>query len=204
MRLKIPFYKQKTRYDCGPTALQMVLNYLGKKRYSRNKLQNLVDSDKSGVTWTLGLVKAAAQLGFKTEFYTSCLGFNPKNYELEFYKKLADEAKSSEQKLEKVKKEAVQFKVQMKEKRLSLKQLLNKINENCVPIVLLDWSKIKGTDKFIGHFVPIVGYDSKNVYVHNQGSHNTMASLPIRRSLFDKARKSSGTDEDIVFIWRKI
>ena len=204
MRLEVPFYKQENKYDCGPTALKMVVDYLDQKPYSREQLQDLVDSDRSGVTWTIGLAKSAAQLGFKTELYTTCLGFNLKNYELEFYQKVADEASSAEQKLERLKREAVKFHVHMEEKSLSLDELLNKINENCVPVILLDWSKIKGTERFIGHFVPVVGYDNENVYVHNQGENNTMANLPIRRELFEQARKSAGTDEDVVFIYRKI
>ncbi len=201
--LQVPFYKQENKYDCGPTALRMVVDYLDKKSYSRDRLQELVDSDRSGVTWTIAIAKSAAQLGFKTEFYTTCLGFNPKNYKLKFYQKVADKASSTKQKLEKLKREAVKFKVQMQEKHLPLKEILSRINENCVPIILLDWSKIKGTDKFIGHFVPIVDYDNENVYVHNQGDHNNMANLSIRRDLFEEARKSPGTDEDIVFIYRK-
>ncbi|MEK6894272.1 MAG: C39 family peptidase [Nanoarchaeota archaeon] len=117
MKLEVPFYKQETRYDCGPTALRMVVDYLSQKQHSRDQLQDLVDSDKSGVTWTIGLAKSAAQLGFRTEFYTTCLGFNPKNYELEFYQKVADEASSTDQKLEKLKREAIEFKGNLQERK---------------------------------------------------------------------------------------
>jgi hypothetical protein len=203
MKLQVPFYKQKAKYDCGPTALQMVLNYLGDKHYSKDKIQRLVDSDKSGVTWTVGLAKTAAQLGFTTEFYTSCLGFNPKNYELEFYKKTTDGENSTQKKLERLKREAVKFHVELKERKLTIEEILNKIDDFCIPIVLLDWSKIKNAGKFTGHFVPIVGYDSRSVYLHNQGEHNPQAYLRISRNLFDRARKSPGTDEDIIFIHKK-
>ena len=202
MKLRVPFYKQESKNDCGPTALQMILEYF-KEQHSREELINLVDSDKSGVTWTLGLARAVAELGFKTEFYTICLGFNPKNYELEYYQKESDGASSSQQKLERLRKEAHKLGVKIEERSLSLEELLSKVSKNCIPIILLDWSKIKGTPDFIGHFVPIVGYDEKNVYVHNQGFHNTSAFLSINRKLFEEARKAKGTDEDIVYIHRK-
>ena len=202
MKFKVPFYKQESKNDCGPTALQMVIEYLGEP-HPREELMGLVNSDKSGVTWTLGLAKAVAEIGFKTEFYTTCLGFNAKNYQLEYYQKEADDSSSSHQKLEKLRRDSHKLGVQMAEKSLSLKELLSKISKNCIPIILLDWSKIKGTSEFIGHFVPIVGYDKENVYVHNQGFHNTQAFLPIRRELFEEARKAKGTDEDIVYIYRK-
>ena len=54
-----------------------------------------------------------------------------------------------------------------------------------------------------GHFVPIVGYDEKNIYVHNQGLTNPTENLSIPRELFEQARKAKGTDEDIIFIYRK-
>lgn len=203
MILNIPFYKQNDKLDCGPTALNMVLDYLGKKSFSREQLQDLLDRDRSGVTWTIGIAKTSAQLGFKTELYTSSLGFNPKNYELEFYQKFADEQSSSEQKIERLKMEAVKFGVHMEEKIFSLEELLSRINESCVPIILLDWGKIKGTDKFQGHFVPIVGYDENNVYVHNQDPINPQPNLAINRDLFEQARKSNGTDEDVVFMSRR-
>ena len=202
MKFEVPFYKQESKNDCGPTALQMVLEYLG-EAHPREELINLVDSDKSGVTWTLGLAKAATEIGFKAEFYTICLGFNLSNYELEFYQKEADEASSSKQKLEKLQREAHKLGVKMQEKTLSLKELLSKVSENCIPIILLDWSKIKGTPEFIGHFVPIVGYDEENIYIHNQGLNNPQEFLSIKKELFEQARKSKGTDEDIVFIYRK-
>jgi len=202
MKFKVPFYKQEGKNDCGPTALQMVLEYLGEK-HSREELMNSVDSDKSGVTWTLGIAKAAAELGFKVEFYSAHVGFNPENFELEFLKKYADDPQSSKQKIERLQKQAYELGVKIQEKSISLKELLSNVSKNCIPIILLDWSKIKGTSDFIGHYVPIVGYDDENVYVHNQGFHNTKAFLPIARELFDEARKSKGTDEDIAYIYRK-
>lgn len=202
MMFNIPFYIQKEKNDCGPTALQMVLEYLGEK-HSIDELKRLVDPDKSGATWTLALANAATRLGFKSEFYTTSIGFNPENYELEFYKNETDGMDESEKKLEKLKREATKFKVKMEEKSLPLKDILSKINENCTSIVLLNWNKIKGVDKYQGHFVPIVGYDDENIYVHNQGSGNPTKNMAIPIKIFEEARKSKGTDEDIAFIYRK-
>jgi len=197
MKFEVPFYKQESKNDCGPTALQMVLEYLGEP-HLRKELMELVDSDKNGFTWTLGLARAVAEIGFKTEFYTTCLGFNPKNFELEYYQKEVDDASSSQQKLERLRRESYKLGVRMVEKSLSLEELLSKISKNCISIILLDCSKIKGTSDFIGHFVPIVGYDKKNIYLHN-----TQAFFPIKRELFEEARKAKGTDEDIIYIYRK-
>jgi len=179
----------------------MVLEFLGEE-HSKEKLMDLVDSDKSGITWTMGLAKTTAQLGFKTEFYTKSLELNTDNYDLDFFKEEADDLESSKEKLEKLKEESQKFGVHKEEKILSLNEILLKINENCIAIILLDWSKINKTDKFIGHFVPIIGYDDESIYIHNQGIKNG-DFIKIKRELFDESRKSKGTDEDIVFIYRK-
>ena len=197
----IPFYKQIEKNDCGPVALKMVLEYPGEK-HSIDKLKKLIEPEESGATWSIAIAKSSAELGFKTEFYTKSLGFNPENYKLDFYKRETNLEKA-EEKEERFKKECVKYGVKLNEKKIELKEILNKLNENCLAIILIDWGKIKGSDKFVGHFVPIVGYDEKNVYVHNQGLNNPQPNLAISRELFESARKSVGTDEDIIFIRRK-
>jgi len=49
----------------------------------------------------------------------------------------------------------------------------------------------------------IVGFDKEFVYIHNPGPLNPESFMKIERVLFDKSRKSTGTDEDIVFVHRK-
>lgn len=88
---------------------------------------------------------------------------------------------------------------------MTLEEILEKIGKNIIPIILLDWNVVKGKGKegYHGHFVPIIGYDKNNVYVHNPGLDNPTNCLPIKKYLFEKARKSKGTDEDIIIIHRK-
>jgi len=48
MKLKIPFYRQKTTYDCGPASLEMVLAFFGKFE-SQKKLEKMAHtSSKRG------------------------------------------------------------------------------------------------------------------------------------------------------------
>src|SRR3989338_6226432 len=148
MLLKVPFYIQGIN-ECGPAALQMVLEFFGEE-HNREKIKKLVESESTGATWTTGLAKTAAQLGFKTEFYSKSLGFNPENFDL------------------------------------------------------IDWGKIKNLERYIGHFLPIVGFDEENIYLHQPDPKDPEPNFKINKNLFDIARKSKGTDEDIIFIYRKM
>jgi len=198
MRLEVPFYSQEIN-ECGPVALQMVFEYFGEE-HDREKLKGLVESIGE-LTWTSGLAKTSAQLGFPTEFYSIALGFNPKLFDLEYYQK--DGAQSAEDKIKRLYANCLEYGVKLEERCLTLEEIVSKIGQDCIPIVLIDWGKINSAEKFIGHFVPIVGYDEKNIYVHNSGPEASMPNYPIERSLFETARKSVGTDEDILFIYKK-
>lgn len=91
------------------------------------------------------------------------------------------------------------------EKSLLLEEILSFVTEESIPIVLIDWNVIMSRKNkgYQGHFVPIVGYDEKVVYIHNPGLKDTKEFMPISRELFDKARKSEGTDEDVAVIYKK-
>jgi len=92
--------------------------------------------------------------------------------------------------------------VDVEERTLSLDEILSYIKQDSAIIILLDWNIITGGEGYQGHFVPVVGFDSKYIYVHNHGFLNPTPFLPISRELFEKARKSRGTDEDIVIIFK--
>ena len=93
--------------------------------------------------------------------------------------------------------------VNVHEKTLVLKKILGFLTENSIPIVLVDWNVIinKKEKGYQGHFVPVVGYDNQNVYVHDPEEQKGFKA--VQRNIFDKARKADGTDEDIVVVYRK-
>ncbi len=96
--------------------------------------------------------------------------------------------------------------VKLEERGVDLEELLGKIGNNSLPIILLDWNVVKEErDKgYKGHFVPVVGYDEESIYVHNHGLNNPTPFLPIKRDIFEEARKAKGTDEDIIIVHNKL
>lgn len=200
MKLKVPFYKQTTEMNCGPTALKMVFSYFGKE-FDADLIEKEAGIKQGKAVSTIRLAIASASLGFKTKFFSKSLYFDEKNLELDFYKQHGDlDIEESKTLI----KEAKIKGVELNEKTISLGELLSYLSQDSLPIVLLDWNLIIGKEKsYQGHFVPIVGYDKDSVYVHNQGFTDTRPFFKIKKERFDKARKARGTDEDILVIYRK-
>ncbi|MCK5321044.1 peptidase C39 family protein [Candidatus Pacearchaeota archaeon] len=200
MKLEVPFFKQTSPLNCGPIALKMVLAYFGKnERVDVLEARTRIKEGK-GIS-TIQIATAAASSGFKTDFYSKHILFNEENLKHEFYQKYSD--MDLEQSKEWVK-DAKSVGVNIQERTQSLEELLGFVKKNSVPIILLDWNIVKAREEkgYQGHFVPIVGYDEQNVYIHNHGLSDTQKFLPVPRNIFDRARKVEGTDEDIVIVYR--
>ncbi|MBU0466706.1 MAG: peptidase C39 family protein [Nanoarchaeota archaeon] len=151
--------------------------------------------------FTVQLTTASSSLGHRTKFFSKTLACNPDNFNTDFYKRYAEE-RALEQ-TEKLVRDAKQQGVELIEKSLSLEELLAFVTENSLPVVLINWHVISGEDSYHRHFVPIVGYDEKNVYIHQHGLRDTQEFMPVARDLFDKARKAPGTDEDVMVVYKK-
>lgn len=196
MKLNVPFYVQATQLDCGPTALKMAFEFLGKPvDIVRIKDAANIKADK-GVS-TIRLAVAGAALGFRTSFFSKTLSFNPSHQELSFYQQYGD---INEDETQKLVREARNAGALLEERQLSLSEVLSHVTTSSIPIVLLDWSKITGKGTYQGHFVPVVGFDETHVFVHNQGQTAPMPFLSIPREQFEQARTAAGTDEDIIII----
>jgi len=204
MKLDVPYYIQEKAKNCGPMALKMALSYFGKE-IGEDELSEIALVEKSGVTWTQGLAKAAGELGFEVEYFSKSLGINEENYDLDYYRENADGLDENLKKEIILKKACRDARVKFYEKSLTLNEILTKVDENCIPIILLNWAKIdENTNaEYIGHFVPIVGHDENFVYIHQQSGPLAKKYFRLEKKVFEKSRKSAGTDEDIIFISKK-
>ena len=200
MNLNVPFYKQTTRLNCGPTALKMILSYFGED-LDIKLLEGKTKIKEGKEIYTIQIATASALLGYKTKFYSKHLGVNPKNLKMDFYKKYAEDFSDSD----KIVSEAKVAGVKIYEKSISLEKILNFVTKKSIPIILLDWNVVINNKQkgYQGHFAPIVGYDRNNIYVHNQGLNNPQEFMKIDKTIFDKARKAKGTDEDLLVVYKK-
>lgn len=201
MKLKVPFFINE-KYDCGPVALKMVFSYFD-ENISLEEIKKVTRSTSTGASFAIGLAYATAKLGFGVDLFTISLDPNPDDYDSEFHKKHLDALEETKKKLEELRFGCEELGVSLNERHLALNELLDKINEDCVAIILLDWGVVTKSGKYIGHFLPIVGYDSEKIYVHHSGPKNAQERFAISREVFEEARKAKHTDEDILFIHRK-
>ncbi len=200
MKINVPFFKQTTGVNCGPASLKMVLDYFGKVK-PIEEIELLTKSKEGKGVSTIQLATVAAKLGLRVDFYSKHLTLYEENLKLDFYKKYSEtDFNLSKKRLDEARKGGVN----LFEKGISLEKILFLINEKSVPIVLLDWNIVSGvTEKgYQGHFVPMVGYDEENIYVHNPGLKSNEEFMKISKEVFEKARKAKGTDEDFLVIYK--
>lgn len=200
MKIEVPFYKQDKEVNCGPISLQMVLNYFN-GGFGLEEVEKACEIKQGKGTFTVQLAFAAASLGYKAEFYSGQIGVNEEHLKHEFYQKYVEDLKKAEE----FDKRARGLGAIVEERCLSLSEILCHLDEGKVPIALLDWNVVKGSREkgYKGHFVPVVGYDSESVYVHNGGFDNPQAFKQISKEVFDEARKADGTDCDVLFISKR-
>jgi hypothetical protein len=121
---------------------------------------------------------------------------------MDFFKKYMDED------IEKIKlltEEAKKLKVKIFEKSIDLTRLLSFIDRRSIPIVLLDWNIVRNREKegYMGHYVPLVGFDNNSVYVNNGAGRYGKRLQQIDKRTFDKARKARGSEETVLIIFKK-
>lgn len=205
MKLEIPFFNQTTPQNCGPSVLRMVLAYFGED-VGIEILEAKTGREEGKPIFTIQIGTAAASLGYKTDFYSKHVSFHEENLELDYFKKYRDEDLDQSKKLvERLVEDAKAAGVNIQERTMSLEELLSFLTKDSIPIVLIDRNIIenKKEEGYKGHFVPLVGYNKQNVIIHKSGLKDTQEFMPVKREIFDKARKAKGTDEDIIVIYRK-
>ncbi len=196
MKIDVPYYASKKDTDCGPLALKMALEYLGED----HSFEEIAEKERqldSGMVWSGGIARAAKKFGFPVKLI-SISNFSHEENDIEFYKKYADNKAMIV-----LKELSEELGDTVEEKDMSIEELLKFVSEDSVPIVLVNWYVIAEKEGFNGHFLPVVGYDEENIYVHNPGLARAQAYLPIKRDLFVKAWESKGTDKDTIVIFRK-
>lgn len=194
MKLKFPHRLQESEYDCGPANLLMLCDYFDREEEMKD-IKELMEYTEGEAIFTIEIATAASEIGLKSEFFTA----DPfADHEGDFY-----EEHSREKTDEELYREADEAGVEVEQYSFSMEELLDKVSENSVPVVLIDWNTLKDRDEgYQGHFVPIVGYSDSEIFFHDPSDENGNY-LKAERERFDRARKAEGTDQDVAIIHGK-
>ena len=193
-----------SKLDCGPIAVEMVARHFGIVA-ALERIKSLASPHTDGVTSTIGLARAGAELGMKVMFFSQKLGFDPETFSLPYYRDRGITYDVEQGKFDELAGRCRLLGGQLHEKILSLDEILSQCSRDSIPVVLVDWNVVTAKcNQYEGHFLPIVGFDSEYVYVNHSGPEAPRARMPIKRETLERAHKARGTDADVVFFGRAL
>ncbi|XP_076824902.1 protein GUCD1-like [Clavelina lepadiformis] len=225
LSLSISHVKQGGNWDCGIACLHMLL----KGSITQDEInfaikKHLVDEQ----VWTVDLAYICSMLGVQHKLFTVTLGANDNFSEEPFYVDRLNEKFSTEkERINKLFNEATANKVTIKKKSIKLEEIIIHLAVNKRPlIVLIDdtkmvriysnpitslCNKLKSLDTvgdtaveprpFWGHYILVTGYDLTKQTIKFKDPSNDGEKVYCSMQCFEEARKSFGTDEDILFTY---
>ncbi len=208
--IDVPFY-DNTHGDgnqCYQLAMRSAIKHFLGKDVAIEELDRITGRGPDKWTWTSQLVPPLYDMGLKVKFYTKVdvtqlLG--GERFIREHYGKDAEVMLQHTNMDVMINSVSVLMKYGIFERRaLSEKEIETHIREGHLPLILLDWTKIKGVDApFMGHMGVLTGFDDANFYFHHSGPGSPQPNMPILRKRLMAAWNAPGTDNDIVIVYGK-
>ncbi|WOL14971.1 protein GUCD1 [Canna indica] len=205
----VPHVRQRFDWDCGLACVLMVLRTIGIEQY------DILDLEKHCSTtsvWTVDLAHLLHKFSVKFSFLTVTLGANP-DYSAESYyrEQLQDDIGRVDGLFEK----ALEAGIRIECRSISAKDIsLLILTGQCVAVALVNKIKLSqswttdadaaecymSNSDYMGHYVVICGFngESGEFEIRDPASPRKYEKVSIR--CLDEARKSFGTDEDIILV----
>lgn len=218
LEIKVLHFKQRYNWDCGISCIIMVLPIDKRIEFLDNFYQICQVSGFNKNTWTIDLCYLLKIFGIDHIYNTITLGVNPdfKNYH--FYCKIFDRDK---ERVLRLFQNAEDNGLTVKKLSLNMDDLINHLKnhgpiivlvnshyltcDNCIPFRLyinlcrcLPWKV-----PYYGHYIVICGYSlvEEKVFYRNPSRRDQICKMSFND--LTKARKSHGTDEDVILIFSK-
>lgn len=207
--VKVPHVQQLRSWDCGLACVLMVLKTIGIEDCDLRSLANLCSTTS---IWTVDLAHLLRRFSVNVSFLTVTIGANP-NFALEtFYKEhMVEDGERVNRLFEK----APQVGIEILWRSISGEELSMLIlSGHFIAIALVDKHKLSQpwleelflsdccgvSSGYTGHYVVICGYDMEADEFEIRDPASSRESERISLGCLDEARKSFGTDEDILLI----
>ncbi|KAI7739743.1 hypothetical protein M8C21_000509 [Ambrosia artemisiifolia] len=207
--VEVPHIKQLRSWDCGLACVLMVLRTLGLDHYD---LQDLEEICRTTSIWTVDLAYLLQKLSIRFSFFTVTLGANPDFSMEKFYKEqLANDICRVDMLFQR----AVEEGIKIENRSIKGEEIILYIlSGKYIVIALVDqcvlsqpWKEdvrmprfYTGTAAYTGHYVVICGYDAHTDEFEIRDPASSRKSDRISSKCLEEARKSYGTDEDILLV----
>ncbi|PWA37104.1 guanylyl cyclase 1 [Artemisia annua] len=207
--VKVPHIRQLRSWDCGLACVLMVLKTLGLNHYD---LQDLEELCRTTSIWTVDLAYLLRKLSIRFLFFTVTIGANPDFSVETFYKEqLANDIGRVDMLFQRSIEEGIKIEHRSIKGEeiiiliLSGKYIVIALVDQC--ILSQPWREdvrmpriYEGTATYTGHYVVICGYDAHTDEFEIRDPASPRESDRISSKCLEEARKSYGTDEDILLV----
>ncbi|XP_077996256.1 protein GUCD1-like [Glandiceps talaboti] len=226
--IPVPHIIQQTHWDCGLASAQMVLRFQLGDSFSADHFNAICGELNFGESvWTIDIAHIMTKHGIRHLLCTQTLGVDNSYKKEDFYEETFNE---DEKRVNALFKNAEHLGINTKKRSVSIHEIQRHLNQKQIAIVLtnsellkcrlcpeeeLDSSNKQGSKwqelflfscckstPYAGHFIVLCGYDKKQgtFLYKNPSCYSDLCCCSVKD--FDKARKSYGTDEDILFLYR--
>ncbi|MCL7034591.1 hypothetical protein MKW94_017963 [Papaver nudicaule] len=207
--VEVPHVGQLCSWDCGLACIVMVLRAIG---IDQCDIQALTQLCSTTSIWTVDLAYLLQKYSVSFSFFTVTVGANP-DYSVEtFYK---EQLPNDQMRVDKLFQKAVESGIDIQCRSISSAELSVLIlSGNYVAIALVDQDKLSrswmndvcvsglcsGNSGYTGHYVVICGYDMEKDEFEIRDPASSRKYDRVSMECLEEARKSYGTDEDLLLI----
>ncbi|CAG9770046.1 unnamed protein product [Ceutorhynchus assimilis] len=214
--IQLCHHKQKSNWDCGISCVLMVLPNKHRQHLMKNLSKICKSEGFNKSTWTIDLCYLLKIYNIKQTFYTVTIGVHEGYRGNSFYHHILTK---DETRVNLKFQEASNHNIPVKKASISIIHIIEQLVNG--PIIILTNARLLYCDicksnkisnelrkclpwpiTYQGHYVVLCGYDieRQKVFYRNPSFGDHVCAMSV--SNLEEARKSYGTDEDIIFIYK--
>ncbi|XP_053688115.1 protein GUCD1 [Sabethes cyaneus] len=210
-------FRQRYEWDCGLSCIIMLLGRKERTRFLAEFDKICQAAEFKNSTWTIDLCYILKDLNFKHKYLTTTFGANPFHIGKEYYRFFDKDEARVNQKFQDAVLSDIPIEITSVDYRYLMAHLANHGNIIILTNASLLYCDLCKTNKlsmelrsclglkpaYMGHYIILCGYDQRirKFMYRNPAFKDKICFMPFEA--VERARKVSGTDEDIVLIYDK-
>ncbi|CAD6271971.1 unnamed protein product [Miscanthus lutarioriparius] len=205
----VPHVQQAFTWDCGLACVLMVLRTLG--IHCCDGIADLERLCRTTSIWTVDLAYLLNKFSVSFSFFTVTLGANPQYSAESFYR---EQLQEDINRVDELFGKALDAGISIQCRSITVYDIaFLLLSGHCIAIALVDKSKLNlpcmsdhdvqqlnEESDYMGHYVVICGYDADDCEFEIRDPASSRKRERVTMKSLDEARKSFGTDEDILLV----